>query len=107
MAVLELPIRADLPAYDFTVELDGTVYTLALRYNERMARWIMDLMTSDGVQIISGIPLLTNCDLIGRFRYNIVPPGKFLAYDTSGNDANAERLTFGEPIVLLYEELII
>lgn len=104
MATLTIPVRSDLQAYSFTIELDGAVYLLRFRYNTRLARWIMDIAGTDGVNVVAGVPLLTNCDLIDRYTMRGLPPGKFLAYDESGDAANAELADLGNPIVLLYQE---
>ena len=42
MAVIELPVRNDLPNYEFKSELDGVVYTLRFRFNERLNDWVFD-----------------------------------------------------------------
>ncbi len=102
--ILEIPVRSSPDAYSFTIELDGQNYLLRFRYNSRMARWAMDIAKTDGTDIVAGIPLLTNTDLIGRYALTDLPPGRFLAYDETGNAANAEEDDLGAGVLLLYEE---
>lgn len=105
MAVLEIPVRNDLQAYSFTIELDGTNYLLRFRYNSRISRWAMDVAKTDGTNVVAGIPLLTNTDLLGRFELPDLPPGRFLAYDETGAARNAELEDLGSGgVLLLYQE---
>jgi hypothetical protein len=104
MAVLQIPVRSDLDAYEFQIDLDGKTYLLRFRYNSRMNLWHMDVCRVDATEILAGIPLLTNCDLIGRYNVADRPPGDFLAYDESGGAKNAGRDDLGADVVLLYIE---
>jgi len=56
------------------VNMGGTVYTLHFRYNRVMLLWVMDIYDQFDNPIavaggLSGIPLVTGCDLLGQFRY--------------------------------------
>lgn len=104
MAILELPIRSDLSAYTFQVQLESAIYQFEFRFNQRLNRWIMDIEDQNGVDVLIGIPMLTDADLIGRFVMDGRPPGKLLAYDESGQNQNATQFDFGNPISLLYDE---
>ena len=101
--ILDLPVRSDLDGYSFSIELDAVTYLLRFRYNDRMSVWLMDIADTGGNDVLSGVPLLTNCDLIGRFRSDALPPGRFLAFDTTGNAANAGRNDLGNNVKLLYQ----
>jgi hypothetical protein len=48
MAILEIPLRNDVPAYTFQIELEGVTYTLTVSFNARMNRWTMDVADSNG-----------------------------------------------------------
>lgn len=104
MAFVEIPVRSDLKAYEFQIELDGVVYTLGFRYNERMDRWLMDIADSVGAEILNGILLLTNVPLTDDYVIDGMPPGRFFCEDRTGqnNDAGIEDL--GNDIRLLYLE---
>lgn len=102
--VVEIPVRNDLEAYSFTIELDGTNYVLSFRFNVRMDRWAMDIAKTDGTVVLAGVVLETGVDLTGRYVSDSLPPGRFLAYDESGQGMNAGRYDLGDSVKLLYEE---
>lgn len=104
MAVLTIPTKFENPAYEMQVELERVVYTFRLRFNYRMARWIMDLATRDGTDLICGIPLLTGVDLIGKYRFDGLPPGDFQVYDTTQNLLTPGFSDLGKTVFLLYFE---
>lgn len=104
MAVLELPVRADLPAYTFKQELEGGVFTFEFRYNERFVAWIMDISDEQGVPIILGTPVLTDVDILSRFISEELPLGQFICIDESGAQRNPDRDNFGGEVKLLYLE---
>ncbi len=105
MSILQIPVRHDLESYEFPIELELVNYLLRFRYNARMARWIMDVAKTDGTDVVVGVPLLTNHPhLLGRFRSSDLPPGRFMAVDTTSQAANAERDDLGATVLLLYDE---
>jgi hypothetical protein len=97
-----MPLRNDLPAYRFKLDLSGTVYTLAFRYNTRMQRWIMDLMDASGTPLIMGSVLLLRTPLLNRFVIDELPPGVLLAYDDTDKDTQPTRNSFDNDHSLLY-----
>ena len=104
MAVFELPVRSDLPAYTFKQELEGSVYTFGFRFNERFGVWIMDISDEVGSPIILGTPVYTDVNILGRFPYESLPPGFFVCIDQTGEQRNPSRDDFGNEIKLLYLE---
>lgn len=104
MALLVMPVRSDLPAYSFTMELEQANYRFKFRFNSRMSRWFMDIQDTDETDIITGIPMLTGTDLLSRFVDDNLPPGQFICLDETGAGKNATRYDFGEDVKLLYRE---
>lgn len=104
MAVIEIPVRADLPAYEFKMELEGTLYTLKFRWNERMAIWIFTLADEQGQDLLCGMPLYSGVDLAAHFKRDELPPGLFMVYDEAGKGREADRENFGVDLKFLYEE---
>lgn len=105
MAVVEMPVRNDLPDYQFKQELEGTVYTFNFRYNERFACWIMDISDETNENpIILGTPVQTDVDILSRFIFSELPPGQFICIDETGEQRNPDRDNFGIEVKLFYVE---
>jgi hypothetical protein len=104
MAFLEIPVRSDLPAYDFLIDLEGVTYQLAFQYNARRAGWTFSIRDAAGNDILIGIPVIVSTDLISRFKAEGAPPGTFVAWDTSGQNLNPTDSDFGSRVLFLYEE---
>ena len=102
MAILEMPVRSDLPAFTFKQELEGTVYTFDFRYNERFECWIMDISTEQGTPILQGTPVQTDVDIASRFLDPRLPKGHFAVIDETGEQRNPDRETFGGEVKLFY-----
>lgn len=106
MAILELPVRSDLPAYEFQVSLDSEVFTLRFAFNFREGRWSMDVADSVGTDIINGIKLVHGFPLLRQYVVEGQPPGEFILIDESGNKKNPGRDDLGNDVKLLYEEAL-
>lgn len=101
--MLEIPVRNDLPAYEFTILIENRVYAFSFRYNFRMKRWIMDIKTSDGEPLVMGILILVEQSLLGRFKNEELPEGMLIALNLGREHVNPEREDFGENVKLLYQ----
>lgn len=106
MALIEIPTRSDLKAYEFQIELDGDIYTLGFRYNERMQNWVMDIADGLGNEILNGIVLLTNVPLTDDYVIEGLPPGRFICDDRTGENKDAGEEDLGNDVRLLYEEAV-
>jgi len=95
MAVIEMPVRADLPAFTFKQDLEGTVFTFDFRFNVRFNNWIMDISDEQGNPIILGTPVQTDVDILSRFIFDGLPPGQFVVIDETGAQRNPDRENFG------------
>lgn len=104
MAILELPVRADIPSYQFRQEIEGVVYTLRFRWNSRMETWIFDIADEQENDLLVGIPVLSSVDLKSRFKMTTIPPGLFVAFDQAGDQRKPDRDTFGREVKFFYEE---
>jgi len=102
--ILQIPVRSDIPAYEFQITLEGRPYRLAFRYNKRRERWAMDIMNQQGDALLSGIPILVGMDLTSRFRVDGGPPGRFFVVDSSNQDLPPMDADFGNRVLLYYEE---
>ena len=102
--MLEIPVRIDTPYYDEKCELESVIYTLTFRWNERASLWVMDITTNNEEIIISGIPLVCNVDLLGRFRDTRLPQGMLFCYDNTQTGLDPDDTNFGTDVSLLYQE---
>jgi hypothetical protein len=87
------------------IVLGAAVYRLRLAWNTRMELWTLDLSTRAGDPILSGIPVVLNYDLIGRFADARLPRGFIVAFDSTQSMATIGRLDLGRTVPLLYVPL--
>lgn len=104
MAVLVMPVKKQVASYEFTIQLEKVVYLFRFRFNFRMGRFLMDIASRDGVNVVAGIPLLYGVDLIGRFRLEGLPPGAFMINDSTGQMQSPNWDNFGSSVQLVYIE---
>ena len=104
MATLQIPTNFDFPAFSLAVELDSEVYDMTFRINRRDNAWRMDISVDGGV-LIRGVRLVTGFDLLARYRYIArMPQGTLRLVDLDLNDADPSEETFGDRVVLVYDE---
>lgn len=103
-ALLTVPARNDLPWYKFKITLSSTIYTLHFRYNTRMQRWMLDVNDPSDNQIISGLPILIQRDVIGQYATFALPPGIIFATDDTNQDTQPTQFSFGTDHTLWYRD---
>ena len=101
--MVELPVTSEFSAYDFRTTLEGTVYTFNIRYNERMDRWVFDILTSSEEQIIMGVPILLGVNLLGMYQDKRLPLGVLFAINLKDELVEAKRDDLGTNVLLLYQ----
>ncbi len=104
MAIIEIPTRVDIASYKYKLNLENTTYSFVFTYNKRIESWHMNIADVDDNELLNGIVLLSNVDLIGRFQDDRLPPGIFICFDTENESASPTRDDLGSRIKLLYEE---
>lgn len=58
MAISRIEIDGELPHYSVRAEFDGVIYSLRFRWNDRAARWTVDLLDdSEAECLVAGWPL--------------------------------------------------
>lgn len=81
----EIPLSPT--AQVFNITLAGIQYTINLYWNEFNSVWCIDLLLANNTQVISGIPLVANVDLLEQYQY-LNLGGKLVAQtDLSPNTA--------------------
>ena len=104
MATIQIPLRNDLDAFDFNVALDGRTFNFEIQWNTRSSVWSLIVRNDSQVELIGGVPLVVNSDLLGRFVNVALPPGVLTLFDTSGQNAECGKEDLGVRCVLLYQE---
>ena len=90
--------------YRQDVTLSGARYVLELRYNTRMGRWLLDVLTTAEQPIVQGLPLLINTNLVTQYPAQALPPGALFVLDNSGNDLQPGLPSFLQSHVLVYAD---
>lgn len=104
MALINIPVRFDLPSHTMRIELNIVVYTLRFKWNSRACCWFMDIADAENMDIVNGIAVRSNVDMIGHIKNDSLPPGLFLSYDETGQSRDPDRETFGNEVKLFYQE---
>lgn len=109
MATTVLPFVPSVPAYDFSVDIDGVSYTFDVRWNDRAGVWYVDVIESDGAPVAYGLAIVLGA-YIGRGRvHDLFQRGVFVARDTSRRGLDASLDDLGTRVEVLYlpiDELI-
>lgn len=66
--ISEIPLSGENQTFPIT--LNGTAYRLTFTYRDAdEAGWIMAIADTDGTTILSGVPLVTGCDLLAPYAH--------------------------------------
>ena len=104
MALVGVPLRKDVPSYQFRIELDSITYTLSIRYNSRLNRWVMDFNTENNSPLVTGIILLLGTNLLKRFKNEGLPEGDLFLINVENENIEGGRDNFSENVQLFYQE---
>jgi len=106
MAIVEIPTRVDVSSFKYEIDLDSRTYIFKFHYIQRIKRWILNILDKNENPLLMGITLHSNLDLISRFKNPILPQGRFICYDTEGENKSAERDDLSVRVKLFYDEAI-
>lgn len=106
MDYIEIPLRRDIFDYTQQITLEAVIYTLGIRYNGRMDRWLLDIKDAAASDLLLGIPLLNGVPLTYKWVGRIVglPPGQFLLVDETGAGRSPSKDDLGDDLKLIYYE---
>lgn len=65
--VTEIPLTP--VAQTFNITLNGVDYVLTVHWCAQNDSWILDIADENSIAILSGIPLITGCDLLAQYAY--------------------------------------
>lgn len=101
-----IPVSETTDSFIEQVDLDGLIYDLQFRWNERDNHWFMDI-GRDGVFLIEGIKLVNSPDLLnGLGRIEDLPEGVLSVEDLDGFYSDPDDTNFGDRVQLRYTEAI-
>lgn len=95
MAVRELPVRQGVPMQQFQVALDGVLFGVSLRWNERAPAWVMTLRDAAGTTLAAGVRVCLGAGLVPTPRPAGFPAGQLLVVDTDGSGVEPGLNDFG------------
>lgn len=105
MALVQIPVELTAPDFVFQVELDAVVYGFHLILNERTGRWSVEIQTSQGEEIVSGLALVSNWKILERFKDARLPPGRLFTCDMTGGNSEPDELNLGDTVLICYDEV--
>ena len=79
-----IPLRGNLPNLELQADLDGTVWTLRIRWNERAAAYFCTVYSADGQTLLLGDRRMGVDFPIAPYVTGRSPPGALMLVDTSG-----------------------
>lgn len=83
----------DAPAFSYSVQLGDGVYILRYLYNHRAGRWFMDIETSAGIPIITGVAMVPGYNLIRNYKYQALPPGALIIISNISTHQNTPKIS--------------
>ena len=104
MAIVQLPLRNDVPAFSFQTDLDGTTFSFKFRYNSRTDRWAFDIATANDEPIISGVLVVTGTFLLERFSDARLPQGDMFVLNKEDENVSPGRNDLQKNVFILYDE---
>lgn len=99
MVTYEIPLSPN--AQSFSIALAGVTYVLTLTWNSQSAVWNLNIADKRNINILTGIPLVANVDLLAPYGY-LNFGGKLIAFTdhspddppTYGNIGSSGHLLF-------------
>ena len=105
MAAVQIPLQTENPHYSERVDLDGETYILTFLYTERNDLWTLDIQDKDENDLILGIPIFPQYDLLAQYQGNVsLPQGTLFAINIESEYTEPTYEDFGTNILLIYNE---
>jgi hypothetical protein len=98
----DLDISSSLPSYTLQVDLDGATYGLGFVWNAVAGAWYMSISDVDGNPLVAGVRVVVDFPLAARSTLPGLPPGVFMATDTSGAHKDPGLGDLGSRVRLRY-----
>lgn len=82
--IYDLDVKSTLASYTLQVDLDGSTYGLAFAWNDYAGAWFLSIADADGNPLVCGVRVVVDFPLAARSTLAGMPPGMFIATDSSG-----------------------
>lgn len=90
----------NLPAKRYSIDLDGNLYRMEIRYNTVDDKWYWSLRTADGEDLLIGHKITIGRPMLYQYRRPTFPEGDFVfALPTALRDPGRDDI---EDLVLFY-----
>ncbi len=90
---------------EFGAPLSGIEYQFALQWMSRLGFWQLAITDTRREQVIEGIRVVADTDMLQPFNDSPrLPPGRLVAYDTTGSAQDPGRDDWIERHLLIYDE---
>lgn len=101
--ILNIPVQSGQAAWVQTNTLDGVTYQLSFVWNARAGAWYLSIADASGVDLLTGIKLVSNRPLLQRFRWIVgLPPGEISAVSFDGSIDYAQYTDLGVSVLVYY-----
>ena len=104
MAVLIVPRDGDVANFEFLIELEGVVFRLKFKFNQRESVWYFDIFDEFQNPLRTSIKIVANYPLLTRLRTQSRPAGDFFAVDSRTFPAPPTLDELGSTVLLTYLE---
>lgn len=102
MAILEIPIIYDEKRFEIRTSLDDVEYIFYFYWVSRNERWNLDIKTSDGEDLLLGIVLNVDREILRQFTIDGLPTGKLVLFDTGLTHTECGEDDLGNRCKLIY-----
>ncbi len=100
--VQTIPINSLLPAQTIETVLAGQVFRLTVVWNTRTQLWHLTVRTREEVELLTGVPIVLNYELLDRFADERLPAGYLVAFDATQRMTEIGRFDLGGVVKLLF-----
>ena len=105
MAVFSIPVTSELFDYSERVELDGEVFELRFRFNNRLEAWFVDIFSASGDVLVYGRRLTVDTRLTGQYKHlDDLAQGELTPFDTENGRRDPSSDNLGDRVLLFYFE---
>lgn len=94
--------KARRGGFRFRRRLGGRIFRFRLAYNPRHQRWFLDLASTDGTQLVSGLACQVGTDLLGPFDDANLPDGQLFLLDSQGAGVEPTRYSFQDRVTFWF-----